>query len=237
MTEEIFEDPVNDETHDSADCVEDAMHNDTNDDNLLYFARVSNHYLRLAKSSSEFKQSVRHHMEFPIIADSGANFHMFREKEFFETLSSTTGTVILSDGKTSLPILGVGKVKCYIGDHVLRIDNVRYVPDLSESIYSLFQHVQLPAHAIQSSFEDGLYIIFPEFRTRAIIGDHDIYLDAVPCRSSEHSYLQKDIIKQSTISSSLYKPFNRISALKQPTWIIFYISYVNIILILKQNVN
>jgi hypothetical protein len=71
-----------------------------------------------------------------------------------------------------------------IDGHELCIDNVRYVPDLAESIYSLFLHIKCPHHGLQSSFEDGLKIIFPEFTTSAILGKDDIYLDAVPCRST-----------------------------------------------------
>ncbi len=60
------------------------------------------------------------------------------------------------------------------------LQNVRYIPDLSESIYSLFLHIQSPFQKLESTFDDGLYIIFPDFKTKAIIGSHDIYLDATP---------------------------------------------------------
>jgi hypothetical protein len=53
------------------------------------------------------------------------------------------------------------------------------VPDLSESIYSLFLHVKTPNHGLESSYENGLFIKFPQFCTQANIGD-DIYLDMVP---------------------------------------------------------
>ena len=55
---------------------------------------------------------------------------------------------------------------------------MRYVPDLAESIYSLFLHVQLPGHGLESTFHEGLFINFPDFRSKAIIGKYDIYLDA-----------------------------------------------------------
>jgi hypothetical protein len=39
-------------------------------------------------------------MKYPIIADSGANYHnMFKEKEFFEPLHPANGRVYLGDGK------------------------------------------------------------------------------------------------------------------------------------------
>ncbi len=44
-------------------------------------------------------------------------------------------------------------------------------------------HVQSPGHRLESSHEKGLYIIFPSFKTKAIIGSHDIYLDATPLSS------------------------------------------------------
>jgi hypothetical protein len=46
-------------------------------------------------------------MQFPIIVDSGANYHMFREQAFFEDLFPASGNVLLGDGKTSLSIQGV----------------------------------------------------------------------------------------------------------------------------------
>jgi hypothetical protein len=49
----------------------------------------------------------RHDMQFPIIVDSGANYHMFREQAFFEDLFPASGNVLLGDGKTSLSIQGV----------------------------------------------------------------------------------------------------------------------------------
>jgi hypothetical protein len=89
---------------DDSEAMIDSEHNDTNDSDLFYFARMTNHYLRLAKSSSIKPIQGRHTMEFPIIADSGANFHMFKEIEFFETLTPAKGKVILGDGTTTLNI-------------------------------------------------------------------------------------------------------------------------------------
>jgi len=84
--------------------------------------------------------------------------------------------VILGYGTTTLGIRGIGKVKCTIGPHTLNIPNVRYVPGLAESIYSLFLHIKQPDHGLQSSFD----YIFPSFHTTAVIGSDDIYLDAEP---------------------------------------------------------
>lgn len=53
-------------------------------------------------------------MRYPIIADSGANFHMFKEPEFFLSLQPASGSVILDDGQTRLDIKGIGAVKCVI---------------------------------------------------------------------------------------------------------------------------
>jgi hypothetical protein len=124
---------------------------------------------------------VQHHtMIFPIIADSGANYHMFRERSFFESLQPASGTVLLGDGVTSLNYQGVGTVKCKVGSNILTIPNVRYIPELSESIYSLFQHIQTKDHRLESSYDEGLFVIFPSFHTKAIIGTDDIHLDFLP---------------------------------------------------------
>jgi len=157
---------------------EDDIHNDTNEEVLSYFSRVTRHYLRLVKMKPDL--ITRHNMEYPIIADSGANFHMFRDREFFRTLHPATGQVILGDGKTTLPIQGVGTIQLRIGENILSVDNVRFVPGLSESIYSLFLHIRTPGHGLCSSFDDGLHIHFPTFSTKAILGKDDVYLDGLP---------------------------------------------------------
>jgi hypothetical protein len=71
-------------------------------------------------------------------------------------------------------------VHCKIGDDTLLIHNIRYIPDLAETIYSLFLHIQSPGHGLQSSFEKELFILSSSFKTKAILGTNDIYLDAVP---------------------------------------------------------
>jgi hypothetical protein len=74
-------------------------------------------------------------MKYPIIADSGANFHMFKELEFFTQLTPTQGQVILGDGKTTLLIHGIGTVTCQIGDRILHIE------DPSTVYFIIFKHL------------------------------------------------------------------------------------------------
>ena len=180
ITEELFEDAITSDTEDIV--TSDALSNDTNEASLHYFACVTNHFLRLVKSSATV--NPRHDMKYPIIADSGANYHMFRDTAFFDNIVPATGRVLLGDGKTTLAIEGIGTIKLKFGNNVISIDDVRYIPSLAESIYSLFLHIQSPDHAVHSSFEDGLNISFPDFSTKAIIGHTDIYLDAQPVLDS-----------------------------------------------------
>jgi hypothetical protein len=136
ITDELFENA----TSESEDVVDsDVLTNDTNEVSLHYFACVTNHYLRLIKSSTTV--NPRHAMQYPIIVDSGANYHMFCDPEFFEYIVPASGRVILGDGKTTLDIKGIGTIKLQFGDNVISVDNVRYIPSLAESIYSLFLHI------------------------------------------------------------------------------------------------
>ena len=105
---------------------------------MLYFAHITNHYLRLLKASSTIPAVSHHDMQYPIIADSGANY---QEREVFETLHPATGCVFLGDGKTILPIQGISTAKCKIGGNILFIENVQCIPDLAESIYRLYLHI------------------------------------------------------------------------------------------------
>jgi hypothetical protein len=63
---------------------------------------------------------------------------------------------------------------------MLEIPNVRYVPGLSESIYSLYLHIKSSNHGLESSYEEGLFICFPDFMTKAIIGNDNIFIDMIP---------------------------------------------------------
>jgi hypothetical protein len=172
--------PEADTEEELSENLPDMTTNDTNEDDLYYFARLTNHYLRLVKSSPSLSTTSRHLMQYPVIADSGANFHMFKEKEFFEYIKPFSGQVILGDGQTKVPIQGIGTVLCSVGEKILCIPNVRYVPDLAESIYSLFVHIKQPNHGLQSSFDHGLHIKFPSFLVQALLGSDDIYLPLKP---------------------------------------------------------
>jgi hypothetical protein len=114
---------------------------------------------------------------------------MFKEPEFFLNMKPFEGNVILGDGCTKLPIQGIGTVGITIDNHPIIIHDVRFVPTLSESVYSLLQHIKQTNHGLQSSFETGLHISFPGFSTAAIIGQNDIYLNAKPSNTftSDHS--------------------------------------------------
>jgi hypothetical protein len=73
----------------------------------------------------------------------------------------------------------LGTVKLNIDGHILSVEGVCYIPDLSGSIYSLFLHVKCPGHGIHSSFEDGQHISFPTFTTKTVLGDNDIHINAI----------------------------------------------------------
>jgi len=127
--------------------------------NLLHITDDEIDYLHLAKASLSTDGSGRHPMQYPIIADSGANYHMFKEKEFFGDIRPTKGSVLLGDGKTSINIKGVGTLQCMIDGH----------------------QTTLPNHGLETTPDQGLFIKIPGFQTKAIIGSTDIYLNALPC--------------------------------------------------------
>ncbi len=114
ITEETPVESIDDE---EVDNEFDTFVNDTNEDALLYFERLTKHYLRVVKNNPSPTHINHHAIQFPVIANSGANFHMFRDKEFFESISPASGNVILGVGVTTVPIQGVGTVKCKIGEH------------------------------------------------------------------------------------------------------------------------
>lgn len=127
---------------------------------------------------------------------------MFRDKSFFTKIFPASGKVLLGDGHTSLPIQGIVMVHCRIGEHEMLIPKVQYVPDLTESIYSIFQHIQTLGHGIHSSFDEGLFLQFPNFKSKALIGQNDIYEDAVPFSTS--TGLSTSTVDSSTASNDTF---------------------------------
>jgi hypothetical protein len=138
-------------------------------------------------------------MKYPVIADSGANYHMFKEKEFFMEIHPAQGNVLLGDGRTSIKIQGIGTVKCFISGNEVTIPNIRYIPELGESIYSLFVHIRSQNHGLESTTDQGLFINFPNFKSLAIIGKNDIYLDIKPFNEASESLLDVDDQPSSTL--------------------------------------
>jgi hypothetical protein len=67
-----------------------------NEEILHYFPHVTNHYLCLVKSTPSIK--TRHAMRLLIIADSSANYHMFKVPEFYVILIPVSEKVLLGDG-------------------------------------------------------------------------------------------------------------------------------------------
>ncbi len=72
---------------------------------------------------------------------------------------------------------------------------------MSESIYSLFHHIQTPDHSLQSSFAEGLLIVFPHFSTKAVLGIHDIYLDALPVT---HHLCDSSVLPESSLTTDQF---------------------------------
>jgi hypothetical protein len=129
---------------------------------------MRNHYLHSVKSAASIQSC--HNMRFPIIADSGANFHMFKECKFFESITPTTGRIFLGDGTTTLDTHGIGTVCCTLGSNTVILENIRYVSGLAESIYSLFLHMKQPGHGLKSSYDTGLQILFLHSKLLLLLG-------------------------------------------------------------------
>jgi len=91
--------------------------------------------------------------------------------------------------------------------------------------------VQCPNHGIHSSYETGLHIKFPLFTTQAVLGTHDIYLNAAPANSEitctsflphsdhtsngDHPAVCKHIIENSLSSTETNQGDNIIEVLRQ----------------------
>jgi hypothetical protein len=96
ITEDIFEDAAEVVVGDFQ--TEEVPDNDTNKDALLYFPCISKHYIHIVKSSLPNDVSPRHDMKYHVIAENSANFHMFNDKAFFDSIPPARGQGLLVDG-------------------------------------------------------------------------------------------------------------------------------------------
>jgi len=98
-------------------------------------------------------------------------------------------------------------VNLHFDGHEVKIQEVCYILDLAESIYCLFLHIQCPTHGLHSLFDAGLHIEFPTFTTKAVLGQNDIYLNAVPSQSNATSLSISSIdIPSNTIFRHVTQP-------------------------------
>ena len=102
-----------------------------------------------------------------VIADSGANRTMVNEIDFFQDNLSPpppSAVVLLADN-SSIPVLGIGTASCTDGTNSFTLPNVLYVPQLTDSLYSLQEHWRTPGHDVRKTSEDNLELVFPTFTT------------------------------------------------------------------------
>jgi hypothetical protein len=106
----------------------------------------------------------------------------------------------------------VGTIGCYIDSNMVANPNVRYVPDLSESIYSLHLHIKTPKHGLESSFEHGLFIRFSNFQMKAIIEQDDIYLNMVPVSVETAASIDINLSKFPSDSSDFWRNVTQLTS-------------------------
>jgi len=115
------------------------------------------------------------------IVDSGASPHMVNKKTIFTTLKpwvdKETTHVVLADGKPSAKIEGVGTIDIEIDGHKVHLEDVLFIPTLSDSLYSAKNHAQTIGHYLLLQ-KCQATIAFPKFVTTVPITD-EIYLDVV----------------------------------------------------------
>jgi hypothetical protein len=74
-------------------------------------------------------------------------------------------------------------------------------------MYLLFQNLFIVYSCILSYLIQGLFLQFPNFKTKALIGQHDIYLDAVPSTSCSNLATPPIVDEQSRAACHSIKDF------------------------------
>ena len=110
------------------------------------------------------------------VVDSGATDHMCNDRQLFTSIheypSPPNRFVKLGDGKTKIPIRGIGTIQYEVNNKIIILHNTLFVPDLDVSLYSIKQHMSIQGCYEHS--ENGICTIaYPIFSFQANI-DHEI---------------------------------------------------------------
>ena len=99
------------------------------------------------------------------IVDSAAYPHMMNDKDMFSSLKPWNNTithVTLADGVSQAKIEGVGTIHIRTGKHTTQLQNVLFVPSLSDPLFSAKHHVSTPGNYIHIENENAT-IAFENF--------------------------------------------------------------------------
>jgi len=138
-----------------------------------YSSDTVNHYLNLAQPNSSLttpetakcnniKAQTKNTVTF--ILDSAAYPHMCTIKDAFTTFTpeSKYKEVTLADGTSSIKVKGSGNIKCKINNKETTIEDVLFVPELQNSLFSITQHIEKQGHYVHLE-NNATTIAFPTF--------------------------------------------------------------------------
>ena len=140
--------------------------------------------------------------KYRFVLDSGAYPHMCKHPELFINMQPTTDqSVTLADGKSTTPVRGIGNIKIQLKNNTITLDNVLYVPQLSESLFSAKKHQEQQGNYIHIA-ENHATVAFPTFT------------HSFPILEEMFMKVTKPTTKQATVppkrSQQQQKPHNKI---------------------------
>ena len=78
-----------------------------------------------------------------IILNTGVTKHMTGNTDLFAKIPPVTNKfVILGDGTTKHPVLGIGIIHVNIGNYFIQLHDVLYVPQLQDTLFSITEHIK-----------------------------------------------------------------------------------------------
>ena len=140
------------------------------------------------------------------ILDSAAYPHMCTNRKLFTTFTeqSSFKEVTLADGNSTIKVQGTGTIKCKIGNNEATIEDVLYVPDLQNSLFSITQHVEKQGHFVLME-NNKATIAFPSFTHTIPIVEKEVKME-VQCAKQQPNPAQPNAIKYMELSPSATTP-------------------------------
>jgi len=143
------------------------------------------------------QETLRPSNKIKFVLDSGAYPHMVNNHSLFIkyspwTKQETPAFVTFADGTTKAKIFGIGSIFIKLNGHKVIMNGVLYVPTLSDNLFSVKHHCELPGTYVHVKGQNAT-IAFPTFIHDTPIASEIFIHASKPTKSEKEHHITKNL--------------------------------------------